>query len=157
MDNIEVTTLFGNKKSIPKNKIEFRPGAYGIIFHGDKILLTNMKSTGKYVLPGGAIEPGETIKQALRREVYEETGIAIKIKKFVSCEENNFYYDPEDKAWQVFAFIFVCEPKSLALTNANNVPDDESTNPEWIEVSKLSAESFQVFGRKIMQIIERSK
>ena len=57
----------------------------------------------------------------------------------------------------VFAFIFVCEPKSLALTNANNVPDDESTNPEWIEVSKLSAESFQVFGRKIMQIIERSK
>ena len=157
MDNVEFTTLFGDKKSIPKNKIVFRPGAYGIILHGDKILLTNMKSTGKYVLPGGAIEPGETIEQALKREVFEETGIEIEIKQFVSCEENNFYYDPEDKAWQVFAFIFLGEPKSFALTNDNNVPNDESNNPEWIEVAKLSPESFQVFGQKIMQIIERSK
>jgi 8-oxo-dGTP diphosphatase len=41
---------------------------------------TNTKS-GRYQLPGGRLEAGETFEEALRREVQEETGLEIEIAK----------------------------------------------------------------------------
>ncbi|WP_024508210.1 NUDIX hydrolase [Bradyrhizobium sp. ARR65] len=52
------------------------------IFRDDKVLLVRRaRSPGKgfYSLPGGRVEFGETLHTALRREVDEETGLAIDI------------------------------------------------------------------------------
>jgi mutator protein MutT len=154
MEDIEFTTLHNKKILIPKSKIIFRPSCYGIILYENKILLTDVKSTGKYTLPGGAIEPGETREQCLKREIWEETGIEVEIGENVFFEEKNFYYDPTDEAFQVFAFVFLCQPKTFELTNDNNVSDDESNKPEWVEISKLDQDSFQIFGTTIMQILK---
>ncbi|HLC69536.1 MAG TPA: NUDIX hydrolase [Patescibacteria group bacterium] len=153
MNDVEFNTLHGEKIMVPKDKIVFRPSSYGIILYEDKILLTDVKSTGKYTLPGGAMEPGETRQQALKREVWEETGTEVEVGECLSCEERNFYYDPTREAFQVFAFIFLCQPKTLELTNKNNVSDDESNKPEWVEISKLTEDSFQVFGNTILQTL----
>lgn len=155
MNNIEFNTLYGKKTLVPSNKIVFRPSSYGIILNGDQILLTDVKSTGKYTLPGGAMEPGETRQQALKREIFEETGIDVEIGEFISCEEINFYYDPTEEAFQIFAFIFLCQPKTFELTSENNVADDESNKPEWVKISKLDEGNFQVFGSIIMKILKK--
>lgn len=47
------------------------------IFQDDKLLLTNIKSRG-WDLPGGHIEPGETPRAAVIRELHEETGAVAK-------------------------------------------------------------------------------
>ena len=52
------------------------------IFRDDKVLLVRRaRSPGKgfYSLPGGRVEFGESLHTALRREVDEETGLAIDI------------------------------------------------------------------------------
>ena len=62
-------------------------GVYAVIIRNNSILLI-MKArgpyTGRYDLPGGSIEFGESPEDALRREVIEETGL-----RCVSCQITN--------------------------------------------------------------------
>jgi len=51
-----------------------------IINKSDEILLVkrgNHPNKGKWTIPGGHLEPGETIISAAKREIYEETGLKI--------------------------------------------------------------------------------
>jgi 8-oxo-dGTP pyrophosphatase MutT (NUDIX family) len=76
---VECETLFGKLITLPREKLTFRPSVYAIILRGDKILLLNTRSTGKYSLPGGGVDLGENMEEALHREVREETGLKIAI------------------------------------------------------------------------------
>lgn len=52
--------------------------ASAVLFHGDRVLLVERgygPAAGRWSLPGGHIEPGETAEAAARREVQEETGL----------------------------------------------------------------------------------
>ena len=56
--------------------------AVGILIRDDGALLLSTRPEGKpyagyWEFPGGKIEPGETVEQALRRELHEELGITI--------------------------------------------------------------------------------
>jgi 8-oxo-dGTP diphosphatase len=57
-------------------------GVGALIFHNDCILLVERGKEplkGYWSLPGGVVEVGETLEQAIRREVLEETSIEIEI------------------------------------------------------------------------------
>ena len=70
-------------------------GVYGIYIKDAKVLLIN-KSRGPYKgmfdLPGGKIEKGETLEQALKREFIEEVGCEIKDLQFLSMNEYSCEY-----------------------------------------------------------------
>lgn len=56
-----------------------------ILFSKDRseILLVKRADVNLYVLPGGAIDPGETKEKAAVRETLEETGLQVRIKRYV--------------------------------------------------------------------------
>ena len=58
--------------------MQIRPGVAAVIFAGDRVLLQRRDDTGRWGLPGGAVEPGESVRQALVREVREETGLEVE-------------------------------------------------------------------------------
>jgi 8-oxo-dGTP diphosphatase len=57
-------------------------GVKGIIMKDDKFLVLT-KPNGDFDLPGGRVEPGENLKDSLRREIKEETGLEVEIKESV--------------------------------------------------------------------------
>jgi 8-oxo-dGTP pyrophosphatase MutT (NUDIX family) len=58
----------------------------------DRILLTRRVDTGEWSLPGGHMEPGETITQTGRREVREEVGIDVGEMTLVGIFSGPDYY-----------------------------------------------------------------
>lgn len=63
------------KKGLPYRD---RPGAYAILLREGKVLLTFQEApVPEFQIPGGGVDPGESLIPALRREVMEETGWSI--------------------------------------------------------------------------------
>jgi len=70
-----------------KNKFEIIVRA--IILHEGKILLAQQKEENHYhFFPGGRVEMGEAIRDALGRELYEELHVEVKNVEFIGAGEN---------------------------------------------------------------------
>jgi len=152
---IECTTLQGDKKMISKEKLVFRPAAYAVVINDGKILLMKTKTTGKYWFPGGGIDLGEKLENAMKREVREEAGIEIEVEKFLSFKEVFFYYEPLDEAYQNFSFFYLCKPITTELLDDDKVDqEDESEKPRWIDLKSIKKEEMQTGSEEIFQLLE---
>ncbi|QDZ89541.1 NUDIX domain-containing protein [Shewanella decolorationis] len=81
----------------------FRLSSHAVIINdvGQVLLLKANYGNCAWGLPGGALEPGETIHEALLRECQEELGLEVNIHYL-----SGVYYH---SAYQSQAFIFRCE------------------------------------------------
>ena len=150
---ISCRTIFQTEHLVEKEKMTFRPSAYGLIIHEGKILLSTMRSTGKWTAPGGGVEIGETLHETVKREVMEECGIKVRIGDFAFFEETFFYYEPYDAAWHCHLFYFFCTPETFEVSDALNPAEDESIQPQWVSISSLRAKDFQMSGEKIINAL----
>lgn len=67
-----------------------RVGSAVLIIHGETVLLgrrAKEPNRGRWVLPGGKIEPFEPISEAAKREALEETGLQVEVLKQVGVYE----------------------------------------------------------------------
>jgi 8-oxo-dGTP diphosphatase len=61
-----------------------------VVCRGDQILLVqraNPPQAGRWSLPGGRVELGETLVAAVMREIMEETGLVIEVDRFLEAVE----------------------------------------------------------------------
>ena len=108
------------------------PTVGALIFNQeDKVLLLKSdKWRNKYVIPGGHIELGETMEDALQREVKEETGLDIYDIEFASLQE--FVFDEAFHEERHFIFIdFVCRTDSDKV-----VLNAESQEYVWVSLKE---------------------
>lgn len=86
-----------------------------IIFQGDSVLLVergNPPLLGEWSLPGGGVETGEFLDQAVRREVLEETGLVLGgVRQFEIFER--IMRDAQGRAEYHYVLVdFLCEVES---------------------------------------------
>ena len=86
-----------------------------------QILLLKSPRYGDWEFPGGQVEEGETIPDALEREVFEETGILVKVKSLVGIYSNI-------RRPSIVNMDFVCEYVSGAPQTSN-----ESSEVAWFD------------------------
>lgn len=67
-----------------------RFGCSAVIFNETrtKALLTRRADNGLWCVPGGAMESGESAAEACEREVFEETGLRVRVKRIVGVYSN---------------------------------------------------------------------
>ena len=64
---------------------QLTPSCVGIIFDltRQSVLLTRRSDNGRWCLPGGAMDPGESAAECCAREVQEETGLEVRVGRLV--------------------------------------------------------------------------
>ena len=61
-------------------------GVGGVVLDGEKVLLVRRARApllGEWSLPGGLVEVGEQLAEAVRREIAEETGLNVRVEGIV--------------------------------------------------------------------------
>jgi len=99
----------------------------GAILKDNKILLIKRKNEpfkGKWALPGGFIEYGERVEDAVVREVFEETGIKTTIKDLIGI-----YSDPKrDPRGHVITVVYLLNMKGGVLKAEDDAADAKFYN-----------------------------
>ncbi len=89
--------------------------AAGIVLNeADEILMVRDNRSG-WVYPGGQVEVGENIIDALKREIQEETGIEVEVGEVFCISSNTCKYPGYNGVREVptkVAFDFICRYKS---------------------------------------------
>lgn len=119
-----------------------------LIIDRDRILMVQRGKQplkGWWSVPGGAVETGEHLTEALRREVLEETGLAAEPLSVVEIFER-ILRDKEGKAEYHYVLIdYLCKAKGEPK------PGDDAAAVEWVKRKDLG-------GRKVtegtLQVIE---
>ncbi len=104
-----------------------------IVDEQKRILLQKRSDNGLWGLPGGLLELDETIEEGAIREVFEETNLNVKIKRFLGVFCNPFMRWREKDLAKVYSFAFLAEVVSGEL----KVNDDESLAMEYFHYENL--------------------
>ncbi|MGK7922879.1 MAG: NUDIX domain-containing protein [Trichodesmium sp.] len=123
--------------------IRLRVAVLGLFVSDEQVLLLHQMTQPEpncWDLPGGGLQPEETLMEGLAREIQEETGITnFQVEKLLTIAEE-FFPEGEGKVLHAVNIIYQCraEPKPTNLTS-----DDPEVGPlgiQWLAIATLTPE-----------------
>ncbi|MBU4332775.1 S-methyl-5'-thioadenosine phosphorylase [Patescibacteria group bacterium] len=115
-------------------------------------LMKSHKWNNQYMIPGGHVELGESMKQALAREVKEETGMDLDFIKFLLHLEAIFPKEFYKKRHFIF-FDFYCRASSSQPIILNS----EAESYAWIEPAEALKLDLEPYTRKTIEYYLKNK
>jgi ADP-ribose pyrophosphatase YjhB (NUDIX family) len=115
------------------NSIQVAVSAF-ILNDAGQLLLIRRSDNGLYSIPGGGQEVGETVTQAVVREVHEETGVTVEVTGLIgiySDPQHVIAYD-DGEVRQEFSICFRAQPVGGELRTSS-----ESKEALWAEQDLL--------------------
>jgi NAD+ diphosphatase len=108
----------------------------------DKLLLvvrSKDPQKDKLDLPGGFLDPGESIEQAAKREIQEELGVVVDNLDYLGSYPNIYEY--EGILYNTCDVILVTRVSNLPTDFSEEVKEIKLLKPEEIDLNKIAFES----------------
>ena len=107
----------------------------GVVFKDNRVLLVRRgkpPAEGEWAIPGGSVDLGETLQQAVERELREETGITVKANQ-IACV---FDVIPRDRQGRV-QFHYVIIDLMADYVSGLPWPGDDVSAARWVAPHEL--------------------
>ena len=118
-----------------------------VVRRGDQTLLVHERG-GRWFLPAGRVEPGETLEAAAVRETLEESGVPIRLTGIFAIQHTVV---PEGQAR--LRAIFAGAP--VDDTPPKSEPDDDTLGAGWFDLE--AAASLPLRSPEVLEWIERAE
>lgn len=128
-----------------------RPSCHAAIVHDGRILLIQRGHDpykGRWGFPGGGVELGETVAEALRREVYEETGLQVAVGPFLALKDAIGRGNNDDILYHYVILFFA------AFVVAGDLrAGDDAAQALWVPKESLNRHPLVPGAEEIMSLI----
>jgi ADP-ribose pyrophosphatase YjhB (NUDIX family) len=104
--------------------------------------------------PGGGVEFGELLDDAIRRELREELGLEVASPRRIGMLENVFRYAGSEEHELVFVYVAECEDAQLVRTERIEI--DENGRPmeaRWYTTAELIEKRWDVFPAGLLALL----
>lgn len=125
-------------------------GVGAIIFRGEQVLIVQRgrePAYGKWSLPGGLVELGESLEDAVRREVREEVGLDISVKDMVAALDRVILDDAGRIEYHYILLDFICEASSAEPHPATDVMDCAFVSLDTLSQYPMTSGTVEVIRR----------
>jgi mutator protein MutT len=145
-----------------KRRYPDRPyvGVGAVIVQDGKVLLVKRKHeplAGRWSLPGGAVEVGETLEGCLVREMLEETGLEISVGPVIEVLDR-ISHDEDGRVLYHFVLVdYLCWPTGGALSADSDVAEAVFVDPRDLARYELTAIATAVIERALELDLEASR
>lgn len=109
--------------------VRFRPAAYGLLIHEQKILMTHSRFTGLWDFPGGGVEAFESMAGGMAREFREETGLEVNPGDLVYVAEG--YIAMFGHPFHSLRFYYACHLADEARDHLAHDPGEVTELAWW--------------------------
>ena len=113
-----------------------RVGVGAVILHEDRVLLVRRgksPSFGKWTLPGGLVELGETTTEAIAREIVEECGIKIRVVDVAGVITRVVRDDGDRIRYHYVLVDYLAYPDSMDV-----VAGSDAAEAQWFEIERVT-------------------
>lgn len=115
--------------------------AAAVVREDGQVLAIRRRDNGRWELPGGILEHGETVHAGVIREVEEETGMTVE-PEILSGVYHNIARD-------VIALVFRCRHVAGAPRSTH-----ESSEVEWLTVDQVAQRMSEAFAVRLLDAVE---
>ena len=120
-----------------------------LILDGDRVLLVergNAPLAGYWSLPGGCVETGERLEDAVVREVFEETGLRVTAGEIATVFERIMPDSAGECEYHYVLVDFYCTVEGGELR-----PGDDSSSVRWFDMDRLGELTMTAGTREVIE------